>query len=119
MKTGVKIILGIISVVFVIAFIIGLFVTPVVVQYNHKQEFEGTITDKYNKRDGDKDKFFVVLDNKTVLKNQDLLFKGRFDSADVQATLKTGDKVKAKTIGYRVHFLNMYPNIYEINKQKE
>lgn len=117
MKSITKVILGIVSIIVVITFIVGLFVAPIVIQYNHKQEFEGTITDKYNKRDGDKDKFYIVLDNKTVLKNQDLLFKGRFNSSDVQATLKNGDKVKVKTIGYRVHFLSMYPNIYEINKQ--
>ena len=97
--------------------ILGLIFAPTIIQYNHKQTFEGEITDKYNKRSGDSDKFYIVLDDSTVLQNRDLLFKGRFNSADVQATLKVGDKVKVKTIGYRIHFFNMFPKIYEVEKR--
>lgn len=104
--------LGCIGLIVIIA--ISLFVTPIIVQYNHKQEFTGEITDKYNKRDGDSDKFYVVLDDKTIVQNSDLLFKGRFNSADVQAQLKVGDKVKIKTIGYRIQILSMYPQMYEV-----
>lgn len=104
--------LGCIGLIVIIA--IALFVTPIIVQYNHKQEFTGEITDKYNKRDGDNDKFYVVLDDKTIIKNSDLLLKGRFNSADVQAQLKEGDKVKIKTIGYRIQILSMYPQMYEV-----
>lgn len=50
------------------------------------------------------DKFYIVLDNKQVIENSDLLFKKKFDSADIQARLKVGDKVEVKTIGYRIHF---------------
>ena len=63
-----------------------------------------TITDKYNKRQDKEDKFYIVLDDKQVIENSDLFFKGKFDSADIQARLKVGDKVKVKTIGYRIHF---------------
>ncbi|WP_411907631.1 hypothetical protein QAO56_05575 [Staphylococcus aureus] len=62
------------------------------------------------------DKFYIVLDNKQVIENSDLLFKKKFDSADIQARLKVGDKVEVKTIGYRIHFLNLYPVLYEVKK---
>ncbi|HCZ8264839.1 TPA: hypothetical protein O4B90_001667, partial [Staphylococcus aureus] len=67
-------------------------------------------------RQDKEDKFYIVLDNKQVIENSDLLFKKKFDSADIQARLKVGDKVKVKTIGYRIHFLNLYPVLYEAKK---
>ena len=112
-----KIFTGIIAflISIVVITIAGLIALPIV-QYNHKETFNGVITEKYNKRDGDSDKFYIVLDDNKVIENSDLLFKGKFDSADVQARLKVGDKVEVKTIGYRVHFLNMYPTMYEIKE---
>ena len=87
-----------------------------VASYQNKEVHQGTITDKYNKRQDKEDKFYIVLDNKQVIENSDLLFKKKFDSADIQARLKVGDKVKVKTIGYRIHFLNLYPVLYEVKK---
>ncbi|HDD0320329.1 TPA: hypothetical protein O9466_002594 [Staphylococcus aureus] len=87
-----------------------------VASYQHKETYQGTITDKYNKRQDKEDKFYIVLDNKQVIENSDLLFKKKFDSADIQARLKIGDKVKVKTIGYRIHFLNLYPVLYQVKK---
>ncbi|EOB8526426.1 hypothetical protein ACIXRP_000545 [Staphylococcus aureus] len=87
-----------------------------VASYQHKETHQGTITDKYNKRQDKEDKFYIVLDNKQVIENSDLFFKGKFDSADMQARLKVGDKVEVKTIGYRIHFLNLYPVLYEAKK---
>ena len=75
-----------------------------VASYQNKEVHQGTITDKYNKRQDKEDKFYIVLDNKQVIENSDLLFKKKFDSADIQARLKVGDKVEVKTIGYRIHF---------------
>ncbi|HFV7440159.1 TPA: hypothetical protein ACH94F_002322 [Staphylococcus aureus] len=87
-----------------------------VASYQNKEVHQGTITDKYNKRQDKEDKFYIVLDNKQVIENSDLLFKKKFDSADIQARLKVGDKVKVKTIGYRIHFLNLYPVLYEVKQ---
>ncbi|HHJ5240894.1 TPA: hypothetical protein ACQKYS_002176 [Staphylococcus aureus] len=87
-----------------------------VASYQNKEVYQGTITDKYNKRQDKEDKFYIVLDNKQVIENSDLLFKKKFDSADIQARLKVGDKVEVKTIDYRIHFLNLYPVLYEVKK---
>lgn len=90
-----------------------------VAEYKNKEIYTGEITDKYNKRSYDTDDFYIILDNKKVIANTDLIFKGKFNSADIQAQLKVGEKVKVKTIGYRVPFLNFYPKLYEIEKVKE
>ncbi|HGO2734297.1 TPA: hypothetical protein ACK0TH_000884 [Staphylococcus aureus] len=87
-----------------------------VASYQNKEVHQGTITDKYNKRQDKEDKFYIVLENKQVIENSDLLFKKKFDSADIQARLKVGDKVEVKMIGYRIHFLNLYPVLYEAKK---
>ncbi|WAW11884.1 hypothetical protein [Staphylococcus phage SAP6] len=89
-----------------------------IVSYQHKEVHQGTITDKYNKRQDDADKFYIVVDNKKVIENSDLLFKKKFDSADIQARLKVGDKVEVKTIGYRIHILNLYPVLYDVEVVK-
>ncbi|MDN7229582.1 hypothetical protein QZN09_00745 [Staphylococcus haemolyticus] len=90
-----------------------------IAEYNHKEIYTGKITDKYNKRGEKIDTFYIVLDNKKVIANTDLIFKGRFNSADVQATLHVGEKVKVKTIGYRIPIISSYPKMYEIEKVKE
>ena len=48
----------------IIAFLTLILIVLPIVQYNHKETFNGEITEKYNKRDGDSDKFFIVLDDK-------------------------------------------------------
>ncbi|SCS63778.1 phage protein [Staphylococcus aureus] len=104
---------------FIVFAVIILVIVPAiytVARYQHKETHQGTITDKYNKRQDKEDKFYIVLDDKQVIENSDLFFKRKFDSADVQARLKVGDKVKVKTIGYRIHFLNLYPVLYEVKK---
>ncbi|HCZ0299476.1 TPA: hypothetical protein ACU1RX_002041 [Staphylococcus aureus] len=108
---GILSLFGIFALLLVVAFPIY-----TVASYQHKETHRGTITDKYNKRQDKKDEFYIVLDNKQVIENSDLLFKKKFDSADIQARLKVGDKVKVKTIGYRIHFLNLYPVLYEVKK---
>ncbi|CXI77594.1 TPA: hypothetical protein QFR00_002646 [Staphylococcus aureus] len=108
---GILSLFGIFALLLVVAFPIY-----TVTSYQHKETHQGTITDKYNKRQDKEDKFYIVLDNKQVIENSDLLFKKKFDSADIQARLKVGDKVEVKTIGYRIHFLNLYPVLYEAKK---
>lgn len=52
-------------------------VSPIyaVASYQNKEVHQGTITDKYNKRQDKEDKFYIVLDNKQVIENSDLLLK--------------------------------------------
>lgn len=114
------VIIGILSAIG-LSMIVLLIAIPIytVAEYKNKEIYTGEITDKYNKRSYDTDDFYIILDNKKVIANTDLIFKGKFNSADIQAQLKVGEKVKVKTIGYRVPFLNFYPNLYEIEKVRE
>lgn len=96
--------------------VIGLGTATVVSRYYNPQTYEGVITDKYNKKQNDEDKFFIVLDNKKVIENSDLLFKKKFNSADIQAQLKIGDKVRIKTTGYRIEWLSFYPVLNDVEK---
>ena len=107
--------------VLVIFSMLALLVSSVVytiAAYNHTQEYKGTITEKYNKRTNKEDKFYIILDNKTVIKNSDLLFKGKFDSAEIQAKLKVGDEVTIKTVGFRIPILSTYPILYEYEEDE-
>lgn len=114
------VIIGILSAIG-LSMIVLLIAIPIytVAEYKNKEIYTGEITDKYNKRSYDTDDFYIILDNKKVIANTDLIFKGKFNSADIQAQLKVGEKVKVKTIGYRVPFLNFYPKLYEIEKVRE
>lgn len=107
-----------VSVLFsIILIVLGISITLAAnVQYFNRDSYEGTITDKYNKRDGKSDSFYIVLDDKRVIENRDALFIGKFDSADIQARIKIGTKVKIKTMGFRNNFFNMYPNLIEIER---
>lgn len=107
-------IIGLIIIVFL--GLVALPVTVTVLEYKNEEVYEGVVTDKYNKRNGDSDKFYIVLNDNKVIKNSDLLFKKKFNSADIQASINKGDKVKVKTIGYRVHFFDMYPILYDISR---
>src|SRR5699024_12076458 len=88
----------------IIVLFLGLIALPVVVtviQYKNEEVYEGVVTDKYNKRSGDSDKFYVVLDDDKVIQNKDLLFKKKFNSADIQAYKKIRNKIKIKNIEKR------------------
>lgn len=87
--------------------------------YGNNQTYEGEITSMYNKRDGESDRFFIVLDNDRVLLNEDILLKWKFDSADVQARLKEGQDVQVETIGRRSQFWSSYPRVVEIEQLQE
>jgi len=107
--------------------IIGLCIVALVVSfsifsYYHVTTVEGTITDKYNKRDGKKDKFYLVIkdedNNEQVLENTDSTLMLKWDSADIQATTKVGKKYKVELRGWRVPILSMFPNVDNIKEIK-
>lgn len=89
------------------------------INYGNKQVHQGVITEKYNKRTADSDDFFIVLDNKKVIQNTDVLFYGKFNSADIQARLKKNETVKVTTIGYRIPLLSVYPRAVRISEVQE
>lgn len=98
----------IIGVIFGIAF--GCFQ----MNYGNPQTITCTINDKWTKRVSSEgsDLYLVSCDDE-VYQISDLLFKGKFDSANIYARLKKGKKYKIKTTGYRWGWFSSYQNINE------
>lgn len=85
-----------------------------------KEVVRGVVTDKYVKRKDNEDVFYIVVEDDQgethVLENDDVLIAGKFDSADVQARVKIGERYRFETIGVRVPFMSMYPHITKFQK---
>ena len=88
----------------------------VVATRTHTSTHTGKVTNLYVKNDGNESKFYVVLDNSTVLENTDQFTRGKYDSADVQAKLKIGDNITVTTSGYRNQVLSQYENIISVTE---
>lgn len=61
---------------------------------------------------------FTELDNNEVrvFQNTDSLIEWKWDSSNMQARLKKGERFKIETYGWRVPFLSMYENIVGATK---
>lgn len=86
--------------------------------YQNEETHVCTVQDKWVKRGGkSSDKYLVQCGNE-VYEITDLLFKGKFNSSDIYANLKIGNKYEITTTGYRFELFSMYKNIneYEVKK---
>ncbi|ARO62439.1 Uncharacterized protein B5E38_5019 [Bacillus cereus] len=84
-----------------------------------KEVLSGVVVDKYNKRNGDVDKFYIVVDdgeNEHVLENTDSIFFMKFDSADIQASIRVGKEYEFETFGFRIKSLSSFPNVTKVTK---
>lgn len=104
------------AVVLLFSLIIG------VTNYFHVTNVKGEVTDKYTKRSGDHDKFYVVVkqDDGTekVIVNKDSIFMLKFDSADTQAKIHEGKSYEFKLRGYRFPALSWFPNVDTVMEVK-
>ena len=80
-----------------------------------KSEVTITVENKENIKSGDIGKYLIFTDIETF-ENSDCLLLGKFDSSDMYNDIKEGKKYKAKVYGFRIPFLSMYRNIYEIEE---
>lgn len=104
-----------------ILLIIIISITYTVIKYQNEETHIVTIEEKYNKANTDSASFYIIGndgDKTQVFLNHDLLFKGRFNSADEQAKVKVGKKYEIKTVGYRAEFFSIYKEIYSIKEIK-
>lgn len=69
-----------------------------------------TVTEKYTKRSGEVDYFYVATD-KGVFVNRDSNLRVKWNSADINASLKVGETYHINYYGWRWHFFSWYPNI--------
>ncbi|KXI83369.1 hypothetical protein ACS52_01015 [Bacillus cereus] len=108
-----------------IGFILFLVIVPSlliasIINYIHVTSIEGTVIDKYSKKGGKSDKFYIVVqqndDTEKVITNTDGILMMKFNSADIQAEIKKGEKYNFILRGYRVPFLSLFPNIDNAKK---
>ncbi len=111
MSKSIKVFLLIITATLIIV------LTPICMVVNsymtNEKTVYGTVTDKYVKNDDSGSNYYIVVDDKPYV-NTDSLIKGKFNSADIQAKIKTGNKVKMKTFDFRNNFFSIFPNIKEV-----
>ena len=69
------------------------------------------IDDKWEKVKGDNAKYLVSSLNGQVFEISDSLFKWRWDSSNLYATIKPGQVCQIETQGWRFGFLSDYKNI--------
>lgn len=103
----------------IIAVIILIPIGITIGQYTNNEEIEITVKDKYIKNGNDSGKYLVVDEEDNTYEITDMLFKGKFNSADIYNRLEIGKTYKIKISGHRVRFLSMYQNINEIIEEGE
>lgn len=108
-----------------LGFILFLVIVPTlliasIINYIHVINIEGTVIDKYSKKSGKSDKFYIVVqqndDTEKVITNTDGILMMKFNSADIQAEIKKGEKYNFTLRGYRIPFLSLFPNIDNAKK---
>ena len=90
--------------------------------YGNEKTYSITVTDKQVKRSANNkidDVYMIFATTSTgetiVFKNSDMLFKGKFNSSDIQGQLKVGETYTVTTLGHRVPILSDYQNIIKVN----
>lgn len=111
MNTGEKIGIGILGLFFLFV-ILDLVIIPI--KYNSVEDHEciATVTDKERHEDG----YYLIFcedlnGNTVVLKNDDTMLRGKFDSSNMQQQIKEGKTYKFYVNGYRSEFWSLYENI--------
>ncbi len=85
-----------------------------------------TVTDKERiiDRNGDSvDSKYLIFGDTTegeslVFENTDELFRGKFNSSNMQGKLKEGHTYEVTVVGWRIPFLSQYQNIIEVEEVK-
>ena len=81
-------------------------------------EYTVTITDKERVVESDSSYYLIFTEDQNgevlVFENADNIFRGKFDSSNIQGELKIGCTYNITVVGYRIPFLSMYQNIIEI-----
>ena len=58
--------------------------------------------------------FYLVYTDKGIMKLEDDLMRGNWESSDVYGRLKSDSTYTFTVSGYRFGFFSMYPNIIEV-----
>ena len=105
--------------VFLVIFIIIFSVK--IIEFTSTDTIDVQITDKQSivvKNGDDVDNKYLIFTDKEVFENTDELFKGKWNSSDVQGSLIIGKKYKLEVYGWRIPFLSSYRNITDVKEIK-
>lgn len=98
--------------VLMFAFAIGIDINKAYV----RRDITATVTDKGVKKYEDDDKYLVYCKDKSgktqVFEITDSVLAMRFDSSNLYAEIKVGQKYIFEVGGFRIPILSWYPNIY-------
>ena len=98
--------------IIIMIFIICIFGSTGCVGYMNEQTTECEIKDKWIKRpSGSDNEIYLVNCGGTTYKISDLLWKGKFNSADIYGNLEIGKTYEITTTGYRWGYFSEYQNI--------
>lgn len=82
--------------------------------YMNEQTVQCVVKDKWIKRpSGNNDELYLINCGGTTYKISDLLWKGKFNSADIYGNLEIGKKYELSISGYRWSYFSKYQNINE------
>lgn len=110
-----KLFLGIVALVIIGAIGIN------IAKFAHKETVKTTVTDKERivKKNGDNlDSYYLIYTEDGTLKLEDELLYGNFASSDWYGKIKVDSTYEFTTIGWRIGFFSMYPNIVEFKSNK-
>lgn len=83
---------------------------------SNKREVTAVVTDKAVKNSSDKGRYLIFTEdedgNINTYEITDSLLAGRFDSSDLYASIKVGERYRFEIGGSRNQVLSWYPNIY-------
>jgi hypothetical protein len=96
--------------------ILGTIALPIGLTYDYAHHNprteECTVTEK--DRGGENGSYRVYTEECGVLANQDSMWLGKYDSADVWAQIEPGQTYTFRIVGWRNEFFSNFPNIVEI-----
>ena len=106
------------AVITIIAVIIALcFVGSCVGSFNDN-EYTVTVTDKERVNKGDDSKYLVYGDdnegNSLVFENTDCMLRGKWNSSNIQGSIKVGNTYTFTVVGYRIPIFSSYQNIISV-----
>jgi hypothetical protein len=100
---------------FIIILIISLLI-PLILYFTSKFEKTITIKEKYTRYRRRSSNYNIVDNENNVYQIGNLWFKGDFNRGDDYAKINIGDTYKVKGYGFRVPFIDMYKQIYEVEQ---
>lgn len=99
---------------FVVVFISGVAVT-IGSAFANQQAITITVDEKERVCDGsDSCRYLIFTERNGVLENTDSLLHGKFNSSDLYNEVEPGETYEVTTVGWRIPFLSMYPNILDV-----